>query len=84
MKKFTKGMAKRFEAAIKAWDCDDTIGDYVAMKKIYAEDRNQLKSILKLMIEGEFGIAKSYANHLDTIVRDQIPNNVWGLLMETK
>lgn len=82
-KKITKSMLKHFELAIRSWECEDTTGD-VAMKKVYAEDRKQLKTILKLMIEGDYVTAKGYASYLDTIVRDQIPNDVWTILMETK
>jgi len=81
-KKITKPMLKRFEKAINEWTWEDNKNS--KMQKVYKKDREDLQAVYDLIVDGDNETAGRVASYLDTIVRDQIPNDVWGLLMETK
>lgn len=45
-------------------------------------DAKDLKGVYKTMVQGDFRKANELAWRLDTIVRDSIPDDVWGFLVK--
>jgi len=72
-----KALIKEFEDNIKQWTyvtADDNL------KKVYAEDRKDLRKGLRLIKQGKTKDALSHLQYLDTIVREQVPVGLWDAL----
>jgi hypothetical protein len=77
-KKITKTMLENFDKAIREWKYNDgDCGDPAEMKKVYAKDRRQLNRVYNYIVEGDYKLAGMLAQNLDTIIRYQIPNDIW-------
>lgn len=73
----TKNMLDNFKRNIDNWvnpSPDKT------MDKVYATDRKQLLSVYNYCLKSEYKRAANLAYKLDTVVRDQIPNDVYDFL----
>lgn len=79
MKRHTDKMIKDFERAIKNWRHEPD--DDQEMIDCYSDDRKDLKHALKLMTLGMYEQAWDIVAGLDTIVRDQVPEDVYNFLM---
>jgi hypothetical protein len=54
-----------------------TRGDNASLKKCYTQDRKDLRKVLSLYKKGKWKEAGEFASHLDTLVRDMIPDSIW-------
>jgi hypothetical protein len=80
MNKPTKKMTDDFKKAIKNWDWPDkTEKDII---ECYKRDREDMGEILALIDAGRYKLAKEHIYILDTIVRDQIPQNLYSFIMD--
>jgi hypothetical protein len=77
-KKITAKMIAKFEKAIKAWKDD---GDE-EMAPTYVIDRCHLRSALDGLQTGNIKHAKDVISRLDTIVRDQVPTDLYDTLFD--
>lgn len=75
MKKKKLMNLEEFEKAIRDWKNTDK--RYTTLNKVYASDRKDLRAVLKALKEGNMKKAKDLTWHLDTIVRDVIPNDIY-------
>jgi hypothetical protein len=84
MKKFTKEMLKRFDNKIKAWRNPDEgkNKDEIELDKAYTQDRKDLRHCLSLLRKGKYSDSFQAMWDLDTVVRDQIPCDVYDLAEE--
>ena len=57
------------------WRCDEDEPAWLALQ--YRDDRWDLNYIADRIETNEIKAAWEFAQNLDTIVRDQIPNDVW-------
>jgi hypothetical protein len=73
--KLTNKMMDKFKRSIIKWT-----GLNSAMKHVYAKDRKDLREVYNLLRQKEFEKAKEKAYWLDTIVRDQIPEDVYNFM----
>lgn len=73
-------MLKRFKASIDAWKENEYTMD---LKKVYAQDRRQLQRVYNSIQKGQLQKAREIANRLDTIVRDQVPTDIYDNLYST-
>lgn len=79
MKRHTDKMVEDFKAAINKWrHCPN---DDQEMIDCYKDDRGDLTLVLEMMKQGEYAQAWDRVADLDTIVRDQVPENVYDFLM---
>jgi len=53
------------------------------MLDAYRKDAADLKALAKLVSEGSLLAARNHASHLDTIVRDEIPESFFKLLEDS-
>lgn len=76
--------AKSVKEAAEHWLQDGKNGfkDDPHMLKAYREDYNQLVKLANLIESGKYKPAAKYAQSLDTILRDEIPHDVWDFLWE--
>lgn len=72
-------MVANFKKAIDAWECDDAEPD---MKKMYTKDRKDLRKVLTQFKNKKYVKAFNMACDLDTLVRDQIPDDVYELMLD--
>ena len=82
MKKLTKIQLAKFEKAIKAWVCPDSLTSDESMVNCYAKDRRDLTVVLNNLKKGNFKKAHDKLYWLDTIVRDQVPNDVYDYVID--
>jgi len=80
--KITKAMLNEFEKAIKAWDCPDSLTSDKSMVNCYNKDRRDLMVVLNNLKKGNFQKAHDKLYWLDTIVRDQVPNDVYDYVID--
>jgi hypothetical protein len=78
-KEVLKDVLKSFSDQIRRWEnrangCER----YLAL--VYKEDAMDLWKVHALMKSGEYRKAKRVASSLDTIVREQIPDEAWDFL----
>ena len=69
---------EQFNDSIAAWK-DNGEGD-INLKKVYAQDRKDLREVLRCLKKGYLKTAYDRASFLDSIVRGQIPDSVWKIL----
>ena len=69
-----------FDKRIKAWQPEK--GDNASMRKMFTEDRKDMRAVLSACRKGDWGRASYLAGHLDTIVRDEIPDYLWETMRE--
>jgi hypothetical protein len=55
-------------------------GDDVDMRKCYTADRKDLRHVLLLYKKGKWAKAGEFASHLDTLVREMIPDPIWDVI----
>ena len=82
--KITKKMLNDFEKAIKAWVCPDSLTSDKSMVECYKKDRRELIVVLNNLRKGNFQKAQDKLYWLDTIVRDQVPYDVYNYVMDEK
>jgi hypothetical protein len=80
--KITKKMLDEFKASIDGWG--DFRSDDKELIKCYADDRKQLMRVYKLLKAGKVRQALKVANDLDTIVRDQITDDIYGVMFDAE
>lgn len=68
-----------FVTAINNWRSDSKERSW---RSVYAADRAELRKVLSLCRKGALATAYNEACRLDTIVRDEIPQSVWDVLVE--
>lgn len=68
-------MMDKFKRSINKWS-----GGNSGLKHVYAQDRKDLREVYNLLRQKEFDKAKEKAYWLDTIVRDQIPQDVYNFM----
>lgn len=56
-------------------------GDSTDMRKMYTQDRKDLRRVHTLYKKGRWAEAGEFASHLDTAVRDEIPQSIWDSIM---
>jgi hypothetical protein len=76
--KLIKQMMKEFKKKIAEWKADPE--DLKYMITVYAEDRKNLTRVYNLLEKGKVKQAAKEAWSLDTIVRDQIPEDVYDFM----
>lgn len=54
--------------------------DDSSMKKMYTQDRRDLRKVLSLYKTGKWAKGEELASGLDTAVREMIPNPIWDAL----
>jgi len=69
-----------FDKRIKAWQPER--GSDAATKKFYATDRKDMRAVLSACRKGDWIRAGDLAGHLDTILRDEIPQLLWDTMNE--
>lgn len=74
----TKKMISDFEKSIKAWKPTKETMD---ISHVYHNDRVDLREVLKAIKDGDYKTASEKAYHLDTVVRDQIPTEIYDRIM---
>ena len=72
-----KDMISRLDKAINSWTHSENTKD---ISKVYANDRNDLRHIRSLFRQGKIKECQKAIYHLDTIVRDQIPCDMYDLI----
>ena len=77
MKAITKKMMDDFKQSIKAWKHNKQTMD---IKDVYAKDRKDLMQVYKYIEKKEYDKAYDKAYWLDTVVRDQIPTDIYNFL----
>lgn len=78
MKKITPKQIRRFNDAIRNWFCPDS--EDSSLVRAYIKDRLDLLGVLDLIKMGNFRQAGESASDLDTIVRDQIPRDIYDII----
>lgn len=78
MKKITPKQIRRFNDAIRNWFCPDS--EDSSLVRAYIKDRLDLLGVLDLIKMGNFRQAGESARDLDTIVRDQIPRDIYDII----
>ena len=79
--KITKTLLNKFEKAIKAWDCSvQAKKNDPEFAKMYMKDRRDLRKALNLLKKSKIKEAAEKIYWLDTIVRDQVPQEIYDLL----
>lgn len=73
-------MLVEFDKSIRAWSGKDFFPPGDSIQKAYAADRKELRKIYHLFKIGKYKEADEKVSHLDTIVRDQIPVDVYDFL----
>jgi hypothetical protein len=63
------------ERTIDQWRAEP--GDKVDLRKCYAKDRKDLRHVLSLYKKGQWAKAGEFSSHLDTMVREMIPDPIW-------
>jgi hypothetical protein len=71
---------KRFKISIEAWK--NTKTDDIEMIKAYKKDGEDLQAVYNFIQEDDLKTAGIAAYNLDTIVRDQIPKNLYNEIMD--
>jgi len=75
---------KQFQENIDKWVWTkqryETQEEFNEMVEVHRKDRSDLSEILDLVKEGKYKEAGTNAGNLDTIVRDEIPQNVWDII----
>jgi hypothetical protein len=69
-----------FDKRIKAWQ--PLAKDGASMRKMFTRDRKNMRAVLSACRKGDWGRAAELAGHLDTIVRDEIPDYLWNVMNE--
>jgi hypothetical protein len=72
-------LVNEFKLAINRWA---RCGKSTDLAPVYKTDAKALRVVLSLLLEGRVSQAANKAQVLDTIVRDQIPNKLWDIMME--
>ena len=73
-----KEMLARFTERINKWrEYDDR-----KLKSVYTADRKQLRHVRSLIRQRKYQEAHDAAMHLDTIIRDLVPEEIWDFLEE--
>ena len=81
MKKITAKHIRQFEMAIKKWTLAGTgLAKDAQMTDLYRQDREALREVLTAIKFGDYQKGGQLACDLDTIVRDQIPCEIWKAL----
>lgn len=73
-----KDIIREFEEAIRGWTYSP--GEDSDMRKVYTADRKALREVLALFRKEKYREAMAKARHLDTIVRERIPDRAWTLM----
>ena len=73
-----KDMISRLNAAINRWKHSKNTKD---LSKVYANDRKDLRHIRSLFRQGKIKECRKAIYNLDTIVRDQIPCDIFRKLI---
>jgi hypothetical protein len=77
---FSKSQITEFNNTIKEWTRKRTYrGDY-CFRKLYDQDRKDLRLILSLLKKGHYNEASIKIKQLDSTVRDIIPGFVYNKL----
>lgn len=63
------------EKIIDGWRASP--GDDANMRKCYTQDRKDLRRVLTLYKRGSWRQAGEFASHLDTMVREMVPDSIW-------
>ena len=83
IKRINKEMLENFDKMIKEWKWNEgDYGDPKFMKKVYAADRRCLNTVYRCIVNGKYAAAGKYASNLDTIIREQIPNDIYDIIMD--
>lgn len=67
-----------------AWRWQNPEAPDAEMDACYAEDRRDLLAVADLIEDGLPKVAAGAAHRLDTLIRDQIPEGVWELLIASE
>lgn len=79
--RITKQHIKDFNKAIRAWKDNGSFKNDKGMLACYKKDRADMRKIVTMLKKGQFSEAGEAMWGLDTIVRDQIPNSVYDLVV---
>lgn len=74
-----KQYIKDFEKAIKAWKAQR--GDDKELIACYKNDRADLRKIVSFIKKRQFKEADEAIYELDTVVRDQVPEEIYDLIV---
>lgn len=78
--KITKDILKRFETVIENWVPDEK--DPHDLRKVYTDDRRTMRGVLKAIQDGNLKLAAKRMANMDTILRDNIPQDLYDILSE--
>ena len=71
-----------FEMKIANWKADGVNKKDKKMIEAYSKDRQDLQKVLGYIKKGKYSQAGAYAYNLDTIVREQIPTEIYNIIMD--
>lgn len=75
-----KTIIDEFAESIRGWT--HSAGEGKDMAKVYTADRKALREVLGLFRKKKYKEALEKAWHLDTIVRERIPDRAWSMMTE--
>ena len=75
---------KEFKENIKdwIWKGNKKDDDYQEMVEVHTKDRADLTDVYNELEDEDYKMAFQLAYNLDTVVRDNIPTEIWDLLCE--
>lgn len=71
----------RMDQIIDSWRASP--GEDAEMRKCYTQDRKDLRRVLTLYKRGSWKQAADFADSLDTLVREMIPDPIWDSIQST-
>lgn len=57
-------------------------GDDADLRKSYTQDRKDLRRVQTLYKKGRWAEAGEFSSHLDTMVREMIPDPIWDVIQD--